>query len=409
MRNSIPNMTSELEDILRNTVIGDDGPGSILHDFQTALDFVDEVMPALTKSLLLPLNALQPLNLRLQRQIEHGLARPQQKSYPHISGLFLLLRASGIAVVDASGRKPLLDTDPLALQSWNRLNGDERYFALLESWLMRGDASIIGERSGRFELDAPFFMWAEFFRMLQQNDWYNDDWAERVRYRPSLPNLALMELFGLIAIEDGPTVEKKGWRIKDVQATRWGQALLALLWSKLADDWGFWEQLAQPDQIPSGVLQPFIQAYRPDWQQVLELPGQAFQPGSFVFKVSLEDNLWREIIIHDSSTLEDLSDAILHAFRFDHDHLYRFLYPTRFGVEAEVCHPYMEQTPSTVEVRIGDLPAKVGFHMIYNYDFGDNWLFDVLLERIDQPDEDADPYRIGERQGDAPEQYPSWE
>lgn len=330
MRNSIPNMTSELEAILRNTAIAQDGPGSILHDFQTALDFIDEVVPALTKSLLLPLAVLQPLNLRLQRQIEHGLARPQQKSYPHISGLFLLLRASGIALVDSSGRKPLLVIDDRALHSWNRLNGDERYFALLECWLIRGDASIIGERSGRFELEAPFFKWAEFFRMLQQNHWYNDDWAKRVRYRPGLPNLALLELFGLVAIEDGPAVEKKGWRIKDVQATGWGQALLASLWSKLADDWRFWEQLAQPDQIPSGVLQPFIQVYRPDWQRVLELPGQAFQSGSFVFKVSLEDNLWRQIIIRGSSTLEDLSDAILHAFRFDHDHLYRFVYPTAF-------------------------------------------------------------------------------
>ena len=47
--------------------------------------------------------------------------------------------------------------------------------------------------------------------------------------------------------------------------------------------------------------------------------------------------------------------------------------------------------------------------MIYNYDFGDNWLFDVTLERIDPPHPGARLYRIGDRHGEAPEQYPSWE
>ena len=309
MRTPVPKMTPELDGVLRDTVIANSAPGSILDDFQTALDFVHETTPLLTKSRLLPLKALKPLHLRLQRQIEHGLARPQQKSYPHINGLFLLLRASGIAVVDASGRKPLLDIDDLALDSWKTLNPDERYFALLESWLMRGDTSIIGERPGRFEFDAPYFKWAEFFRLLPEDHWIYDDWAERVRYRPGLPNLALMELFGLVDIEDDLPEEKKGWRIKDVEATQWGEAPLASIWSELGDDWEFWAQLSQPDLIPPGVLQPFIQPYRPGWQQVLELPGQTFQPGSFVFKVSLDADLWRQII------LEHIVKALSHTGR----------------------------------------------------------------------------------------------
>ena len=130
-------------------------PAAILHDYQATLDFVDEVMPALTKSLLLPLATLPPLNLRLQRQIKHGLARPQQKSYPHISGLFLLLRASGIALVDSSGRKPLLVIDDRVLHSWNRLNADERYFGLLESWLITATQHY-RRTSGTVRVGRPF-------------------------------------------------------------------------------------------------------------------------------------------------------------------------------------------------------------------------------------------------------------
>lgn len=409
MQKSIPKMSPELEDILRKTAIADEAPGYVLQDFNLMLDFVDTVAPSLTKSHLLTLKDLTPLNQNLHRKIEHGLTRPVQKSFPHINGLFLLLRASGLTVLDGTGRKPRLAADATAMQSWTSLSPEERYFSLLESWLMRGDTNIIGERAGRFEFEAPFFRWAEFYAMLQQDRWYDDDWAERVRYRPGHHNLALMELFGLVEIEDGAPVDKKGWQIRDVRATRWGQALLASLWLHLGDNWEFWTQLAHPYRVPPGALQPFIQPYRPGWRRVLDFPADEFQPGSYVFKVSLADDLWRQIVIRDLSTLEDLSNAILDAFDFDHDHLYRFVYPTRFGMEAEVVHPYMDETPSTDEVRIGDLPAQVGFRMIYNYDFGDNWLFDVSLERIELPQQDPTSYRIIDREGASPEQYPTWE
>jgi hypothetical protein len=409
MEKPMPKMTPELEDVLRNTVITKEDPGSLLHDFEFMLDFVDTVMPTLTKSHLLSLKDLSPLNQNLHRHIEHGLARPVQKSFPHINGLFLLLRASGLTVLDSSGRKPRLTADATALQSWGSLNAGERYFCLLESWLMRGDEGIVGERPGRLEFDAPFYVWVEFYGRLQQNSWYEDDWVERVRYRPGLHNLGLMELFGLVDIEDGAPVDKKGWQIRDVRATRWGQALLAALWPDLGDNWEFWTQLAQPYRVQPGTLQPFIQPYRPDWRRALDLPADDFKSGMYVFKVSLDDDLWRQIIIRDISTLDDLSDAILNAFAFDHDHLYRFVYPTRFGMEAEVVHPYMDETPSAAEVRIGELPAQVGFRMLFNYDFGDNWLFEVSLERIEPPQQDLAPYRIGGRQGDSPEQYPTWE
>jgi hypothetical protein len=225
-----------------------------------------------------------------------------------------------------------------------------------------------------------------------------------------------MELFGLVTIDDAPAEPQKGWQIANVRAAEWGEALLVLLSSYLSDDLEFWDKLSRPQDILPGELQPFIQLYRPGWQDTLQLPDMAFQEGLFVFKVSLDTDLWRQIIIPATSTLDDLSDAILNAYRFDDDHLYRFLYPTRFGLTTEVYHPYIDmmdmlgidEGPHTDEVRIGDLPAQPGFQMVYNYDFGDNWLFDVLLERIDPPDPKARRYRIGKRQVKSPEQYPRW-
>ena len=401
-------LTSAQKEVLRTTAITDTSPGLILHDFQVALDFVAETRPALTKKHILSLKALGPLNERLSRRIEHGLSRPQQKSFPHINGLFLLLRASGLTRVNATGRSPVLEIDPFAVESWRGLNVEDRYFALLESWLLRGDSEIVGERSGRLIFSHPLRLWSEFFENFDQLSCY-EDWIDFARYIPQLHNLGLMELFGLVTVVDGPVETKQGWRIADVRRTEWGEALLALLGDRILTDWDFWRMLEYPQEQKPGELQPIIQPYRPDWQQTLSWPDETYQEGLFIFKVSLTKKVWRQIAIPAESTLADLSNAILRAYQFDHDHLYLFRYPTRFGMSAEVNHPYRDEGPFSDEVRIGDLPAQPGFSMLYNYDFGDNWHFNVVLERIDPSDPSVDRYRIDQSVGKSPEQYGGWD
>lgn len=404
-------LTSKHKKVLRKTVITNDEPGLILHDFQVLLDFVAEEAPSLTKTHLFPSKVLEALNERLSRSITHGLSRPRQKSFPHINGLFLLLRASGLTQVGVSGRTPILVIDPVVGDSWRELNPTECYFTLLESWLLRGNPEILGERSGYFLPGQPLLLWSELFQQFESRNWGTDDWAERVRYRPGLYNLALMELFGLVVVDDAPAEPKKGWRIDDVRPTEWGEALRTVLFAYMMDNWGdFWAQTSQPQDTPPGDLQPVIQPYRPDWQRTLQLPGggEDFQEGIFVFKVSLGAKLWRRIVIPAENTLDNLSNAILAAYEFDHDHLYLFNYKTRFGLTEQVVHPYMDERPSTDDVCIGDLPLQPGSQMVYHYDFGDDWKFGVMLERIDPPDPTVQGYRIDERQGKAPEQYSGW-
>ena len=72
--------------------------------------------------------------------------RPQQKSYPHINGLYLLVRALGLTCIEEMSRKPLLVVDDAVYRVWKGLNPTERYCTLLETWLLRGHSEIIGER-----------------------------------------------------------------------------------------------------------------------------------------------------------------------------------------------------------------------------------------------------------------------
>lgn len=96
---------------------------------------IDEATPQVTGPHLLPLNA------RLSEPLQHGLSRPQQKSFPHINGLFWLARATGRMTIDATGKKPRVLLDKTTMASWQTLNPTEQYCTLLESWTLRAPSN----------------------------------------------------------------------------------------------------------------------------------------------------------------------------------------------------------------------------------------------------------------------------
>src|SRR5215213_2506048 len=132
--------------ILHHQTISEHEPGAVLRDFSSLLDFVRarEIVVS-GKHQLLPMSLLAELNSRLSRTNQISLRRPQQKSYPYISGLYLLLRASGLSLVEHRGNKQFLLFDDDALRAWHGLNLTERYFTLLGAWLVRGRGEILGE------------------------------------------------------------------------------------------------------------------------------------------------------------------------------------------------------------------------------------------------------------------------
>ena len=403
-------LTNAGQQVLRTTTIDDLHPGSLLRDFQTLIHFVAETGPQLTTALQLSMSSLAPLNSLMTRPLQHGLTRPQQKSFPHINGLYWLLRASGMTLVDTSGRKPRLVFDEQARQSWEVLNPTERYCTLLELWSMRAAPEIIGENSG-FGINRVLVDARDFWQRIPDSGLMIDlEQAQRLSYFPGYYNVALLELFGCLEVRSEPAVAGIGWRIASLHRTAFGDALLTLLqtvaFSETDDDETvLYFRYAGIQDVPAGVLQPGLRPYFPGWQHNLTLSSPEFQPGRFVFKVALGKDLWRRIAIPAEATLDELSDAILMAYRFDNDHLHRFVCTNRFGAQDEYNHPLMDVPPFTDEVRIGDLPLAVGASMLYNFDFGDNWEFTVTLESIDAANPRQTTAKIIERVGKAPKQY----
>ncbi len=414
-----PVLAQKYQQVLRDQVIDEHGAGTIRRDFEIILDFVaTETPPVSKKNNLLPMKVLVPLNSRLTHPLNIDVKRPQQKSYPHINALYLLLRASGLGYIEGSGTKLHLALDEAARQSWQNLNPTEQYCTLLETWLLKSSSEIIGEREGRWGVGLwgqPLSKWTTFFQRFTETELIiagNSNNEQMLSYTPGLYTLALLELFGFVTVKHGTPIPGKGWRILSVKKTPFGEAMQQLFLlhtfgaNEMLDTLMMYEE--QAESVEFGVLQPMLQEFFPEWQQNVQLAEPEIQEGVYIFKVSL-GAVWRRIAIPGDMLLEQLSWAILHAFEFDSDHLYCFICKDRFGRELRVKHSYMDEGPFTDEVQVQEVPLRVGASMTFLFDFGDNWQFSVHLECIDPVDPQLKNPNVLEEKGKAPEQYPTWD
>ncbi|MGC9349987.1 MAG: IS1096 element passenger TnpR family protein [Anaerolineae bacterium] len=403
--------TTEHADTLQKTEFGrEESPDTILHDFDALLRYVLERKLRVTGTHQLPLRALSEINRRLAQPVLHGLQRPVQKSFPPIHGLYLVLRASGLTYVDATGSKPYLLIDDEVYRVWQSLNPTERYGNLLESWLLRGSPDIIGERIGYHDpVPDNSYKSAWFFAVIPDDGLQvagASNAKVSLKYTPEWHNLGLLSLFGWIRIEQGPPQPGEGWRIERIFRTRLGDALLALLGKEFFGNFDKIRELPAHDEIPFGILQPILKPYFPDWHNNLIVPEPVHREGVHIFKVSL-DSIWRRIAIPADASLHSLASAIINSIDFMHDHLYYFAFESRTGVRKYINHPYMDEGPWASEMEIGDVPICVGQTMEFLYDFGDQWEFDVVLERVD-PEMDVQEAVVIDSYGESPEQYPTW-
>ncbi len=398
-------------EILRVQVIDADRPGSLLHDFQVLLDFVGtEGVTTGGKHHLPPEEALGDLNQRLRRPLLLNLKRLQLRSHPYLSGLHLLLRASGLGRPKGTGSKSRLVLDPVLMEQWQQLNPTEQYFNLLEAWLRFGRPEMFGERGRDERLLYPCV--STWMYLPAEGRRFNLERPQEVYFGGigrDFYQLALMDLFGLLDVEH-PDKPVKPWCPAAVGHLPFGDALLTLLAEKVWDGrlGLFGEEEDSPESAGFGAWQPLFQPYFPEWRENLHVPKAARRKGTFVFRVSL-GRVWRLIAVRSTDTLNTLVGLILDSVGFDNDHLYAFTYTDRFGRKAQALHPYMDEGPSGDEVHLGDLPLEPGQSMRLVYDFGDNWKFDVKLEKIEPPGAKIKAPATLESHGKAPEQYPSWD
>ncbi|MBF2084528.1 hypothetical protein [Thermoleptolyngbya sp. C42_A2020_037] len=403
-------LSEEAIALLQDLRITPTTPGTIVQDFDRLLERIGaDGIPVSNTRQQLNLNILKELNALLSQPIQIDLKRPQQKSYPNLYGLYLLLRVTGLTQIHQAGKTPKLVVNPDLYAAWQTLNPTEKYFTLLEAWLIRGDLELLGE--GRNPLNEGSRVPKTWTNLSKQPKTYqNYSEQDRLNYWPGFHNLALMQMFGWVELVCPRPDAGKGWRVKQVKPTPIGDAIATVALNAYYDQEFQWA--SESDfTLPWGDFQPYFQPYFPEWRQNLPaLQSPAHQTGTYIFKVSL-GKIWRRLSISSESTLEALGDLIRESVDFDSDHLDLFSFKDAMGRTVEIHHPYNDWRDSKAsnEVLIGDLPLQPGMAMTYLFDFGDCWEFNVQLEEIQPGKPKRGSNKILERHGEAPEQYPNWD
>ncbi len=404
----IPPVSKKNQDILCKQRIDSNGPGTILRDFEILLDMIgSEGVRVAGKSHQFTSETLEALNSRLTHPIAIDFKRPRQKSYSNIHGLYLILRSSGLGIVQSSRKTQRLVLNEPVLQIWKNLNAVEQYCTLLESWLIRGKPGILGEKDG---FGGPWIPECrQFFKRIPKQglDIIEKDTINTIRFTVGLHGVALLRFFGLLSLEEFKPEKGKGWNAR-IYRTAYGDALIHVLWKVFwaNDDVFFYRRDSMKTQETYGLLQPALRPFFPEWRKNLQLPDKEYKPGLYTFKVSLGRGCWRRILVSGRESLEGLSAAVLASFDFDNDHLHLFEYKDRFGQPVQILHPDMDEGELySNEVQVGDLSLEPGNSLLYVFDFREVWKFRLVLETVDPPDTQAKTPRVTAAQGKAPEQY----
>lgn len=412
MSNKLTPCTPAQIEILKKQQFGGTKPGTLLKDFNSLLEFIGETGIAVSeKNQLFAQNTLAELNRLLTHPLDVKLKRPIQKSFPYINGLYLLLRSSGLSYIVPDGKKTKLMLNEEVLANWKTLTPAECYFSLLQAFYYRAQEEMIGERSGGLGSNCftacLIFFQTDLGEEIDVNS--HRDNMYRLRFRPGLHNLALMELFGFIDTECIAANENETWPLSIIKPTDWGRAIF-----------GFFAQngLVLPflkydglGQAGSGVWEAEFKKYIPDWKRsLLQVERKTTEAGAYIFKVALGKASCKLGVPADLS-LDELAYGILDAFDFDTDHLYEFIYKNQYGVEESIAHPYVDSLHEycTEDCPVGYLPLYKGMTFIFHFDFGDDWEFKIQVEAMPSAELNYSDLTVIEKHGTPPEQYPDWD
>lgn len=116
--------------------------------------------------------------------------------------------------------------------------------------------------------------------------------------------------------------------------------------------------------------------------------------------------VYRVIEFPGEETLDELCECILEAFDFVHEHLYEFCMDNRVYSEDSYQCDSQGNEPGT-DIAVEKIGLVKGQKFSLHYDFGDDWMFVIHVQKIEQTDEKVEPLLI--KLKGSVEQYPSWD
>ncbi len=125
-----------------------------------------------------------------------------------------------------------------------------------------------------------------------------------------------------------------------------------------------------------------------------------------VFPAGAGRQVYRVIEMSGEHSLDDLCRIILSSFDFIDEHLYEFCMDNRMYSDYSYQSDPEGGEPST-RVKLDKLGLMIKQKFSLHYDFGDDWMFTIIVQNIAETAKKTVP-RVIKEKGKI-EQYPDWE
>ena len=125
-----------------------------------------------------------------------------------------------------------------------------------------------------------------------------------------------------------------------------------------------------------------------------------------VYPAGMGRTAYRVIEIDGKESLTKLCNTIIHSFAFESGHLYEFCMDNRmYSWNSYQYDP--DPGERSTNTKINSLHLLKGQKFSLHYDFGDDWMFTITVQKIEFTVEYAKPKVIKEK--GIVEQYPDWD
>jgi hypothetical protein len=446
-------------------------PGTILKDVNMLLEFVGSGgIATKSRNASLPSERLPELNAKTGHPIQSALKRPLLRDYPNLAGIFVLLRVmdllqmrgNRLAVHPAAWglwrglnftEQYFALLEALLFQAQSSVlgatpNHREEPQAFETSTLFLGQLSERWRQFDHYE-SVRFFgpqgelpPWHLFalqqlglievrpreFDARERTNWGGRGWlvgAARLTPWGTAVTWALLDTLRKAQAEkeseydqadpetDDQGLEDMALPLFDERPREKGNRRLP---SSAEEEAGAEDELAESKTVPDfGALRPAFHPFFPEWQNIYARPGREARQGAHIFKVILAGwqggggGIWRRLAVPPDHSLNELAGAILRAFKFDDDHLYDFRYRDQRGKLRVYNHPYTDEGPFTPDIMVGETDLALKDTMLFTFDYGDNWQFEVRLEQIEAKLCRRQQVKVIASAGEAPAQYPPFD
>jgi hypothetical protein len=100
--------------------------------------------------------------------------------------------------------------------------------------------------------------------------------------------------------------------------------------------------------------------------------------------IGFKPKIWRRLLIPSDLLLSDLHKIIQTSMGWENEHLHQFIKNRMFYTVRMKDDDFWDEMANVdyKKIKISDLLTEEGEKIIYEYDFGDNWEHDVILEKI---------------------------